>query len=152
MLEPEHQIEALVAGWIHARCRQQRMGEPEPLGEGDGEEELQQHGADVRRNRDADERSGRRGLVEQRAGAQRREDADAETDDDPTIVASPPSTMVLAIAALELGHTGRLPLIERPQLNVTKCPSQWKYCDDDVAGEPVGHLVLLDLAPGWLAG
>src|SRR4029079_17981460 len=47
----------------------------------------------------------------------------------PMAVANRPSTNVLAIAALSSGHTGRLPLIERPQLKVTKWCSQEKYCE-----------------------
>src|SRR4051812_9045191 len=47
----------------------------------------------------------------------------------PTAVAIRPSTNVLAMAALSSGHTGRLPLIDRPQLKVTKWCNQEKYCD-----------------------
>src|SRR3954452_14850470 len=47
----------------------------------------------------------------------------------PTPVAIRPSTNVLAMAALSSGQTGRLPLMDRPQLKVTKLCNQEKYCD-----------------------
>ena len=46
----------------------------------------------------------------------------------PITVANAPRVRVLASAFLSSGHTGRLPLIERPQSPVTKWPSQRTYC------------------------
>ena len=48
--------------------------------------------------------------------------------------------MVLASASFSSGHTGRLPLIERPQLPVTKWWSQLKYW---CTIEPLSPLTLL---------
>ena len=48
--------------------------------------------------------------------------------------------MVLAIASFSSGHTGRLPLMDLPQLNVTKWCSQLKYCETML---PVRPLVFL---------
>src|SRR3954471_19935540 len=47
----------------------------------------------------------------------------------PMAVAIRPSTNVLAMAAFSSGQTGRLPLMERPQLKVTKLWSHEKYCE-----------------------
>ena len=58
----------------------------------------------------------------------------------PTTVAAMPSTSVLASAFFISGHTGRLPLIELPQLPVRKWPSQRKYCS---GGVPMSPLVSL---------
>ena len=51
-----------------------------------------------------------------------------------------PSTSVLASASFISGQTGRLPLIELPQLPVTKWPSQWKYCSGGVPMRPLTSL------------
>src|SRR4029079_17568571 len=71
----------------------------------------------------------------------------------PMAVASRPSTNVLAIAALSSGHTGRLPLIDRPQLKVTKWCSQEKYCETMLPLSPFLSLycwIFALLALGWI--
>ena len=76
------------------------------------------------------------------------EDADRQADGDADARRRVmPSTSVLAIAFLSSGHTGRLPLIELPQSNVTKLQPA-EVLRDDVAVEAVGLLVLLDLRLG----
>ena len=51
-----------------------------------------------------------------------------------------PSTSVLAMAFFSSGHTGRLPLIEPPQSNVTKLCSQATYCWTIVPFSPLASL------------
>src|SRR3954463_1403218 len=64
----------------------------------------------------------------------------------PIAVANRPSTNVLAIAAFNSGHTGRLPLIDRPQWKVTKLWSHEKYCDTMLPLRPFASLYCLILA------
>ncbi len=58
----------------------------------------------------------------------------------PTTVAAMPRTRVLARAFFISGHTGRLPLMELPQLPVRKWPSQWKYCSGGLPMRPLTSL------------
>ena len=45
IFETQEGIEAFVTGGVHARRRQQRVVEPEPSSQGDGEEQLKEDGS-----------------------------------------------------------------------------------------------------------
>ncbi len=64
----------------------------------------------------------------------------------PTTVAAMPSTSVLARAFFISGQTGRFPLMELPQLPVTKWCSQRKYCSGGLPMRPLTSLYCWILA------
>ena len=145
VFDPQEEIEALVPGWIDPRGRQQRLAQAEPAGQRDGEEQLQQDGGDVGRDRDADECGGRRGLVEQRAGAHGRQDADAEADDEADGRGGNAEHDGVGHGVLQLGPHRAAALDRATPVERDEVMQPAEVLRDDVAGEAVGFLVLQDL-------